>query len=198
MKASALRAQVDRILREGARVKQRFALQCTPELTRICGRVAAAMRRGGRLLLIGNGGSAADAQHIAAELEGVFRMRRRAAAAALALTTNSSTLTAVANDLGYRESFARPVEAHARRGDVLLALSTSGRSPNILAAARAARRRGVTVVGFTGRRGAPLRRLSHLCLTVPSEDVARIQECHILAGHALCEILEAALFGRRR
>lgn len=185
---------VDRRLREGAFVKLIFMHRCAADLARICEAVTRALRRGRSVWLIGNGGSAADAQHIAGELEGTFTMKRRRALPVAALTTNTSSLTAIANDHGYDKSFARQVEAHVRRGDVLIAISTSGRSRNILAAVRAARARGAVVVGFTGSRGAALRRASDLCLSVPSDETPRIQECHILAGHVLCEAVEQSLF----
>jgi D-sedoheptulose 7-phosphate isomerase len=180
-------------MREGAFVKLRFAHECAGALAEICDVVIRALRRDRSVWLLGNGGSAADAQHIAAELQGRFYRNRRPLPVA-ALTTDTSTLTAIGNDLGYALTFSRQVEAHARAGDVVIAISTSGRSPNVLRAVAAARKKRATVVGFTGRTGGALRRRVDYCLSAPSDDVARIQECHTLAGHILCEAVEAALF----
>jgi len=182
-------------LAAGLEVKREFLRREARTLARIADLVADRLRAGRRVYLAGNGGSAADAQHIAAELEGRYR-RDRPALPVMSLTTNTSTLTAVANDFGYARSFARPVEAHVRKGDVVILISTSGRSPNVLAAARAARKAGATVVGFTGDSGGALRRLAHLCLRVPSDRTSSIQECHIAAGHAVCEVVEGRLFGK--
>jgi D-sedoheptulose 7-phosphate isomerase len=159
------------------------------------GRVADALRAGGKLLLCGNGGSAADAQHWAGELVSRFHYDRPGLAA-IALTTDSSILTAIGNDYGYERLFARQVEALGRPGDVLFALSTSGRSPNILAALRAARAGGLATVGFTGQGGAEMSPLCDLLLRVPSGATPRIQEGHEALGHAICAIVEARMFPR--
>jgi D-sedoheptulose 7-phosphate isomerase len=150
------------------------------------------MSAGGALLLAGNGGSAADAQHIAAELTGRFLKDRRALRA-LALHANGSALTAIGNDYGYDEVFARELSAHARPGDVLLAISTSGNSANILRAIEVARERRVTVVGLTGESGGRMREVCDLCLCAPSDRTARIQEMHITIGHTICQLLEERL-----
>ncbi|OYT71095.1 MAG: phosphoheptose isomerase [Chloracidobacterium sp. CP2_5A] len=150
------------------------------------------LRRDGRVFLCGNGGSAADAQHLAAELVGRF-LRDRRPLPAVALATDTSILTAVANDLGYAEVFARQVVALGRPGDLLIAISTSGNSPNVLRAAEAARRQRLTVLGLTGRAGGKLCALCDLCLRAPSDATPRIQEMHILVGHILCEAAERAL-----
>ncbi len=152
------------------------------------------LRRGGKVLLCGNGGSAADAQHLAAELVNRFR-RERPALPALALTTDTSVLTSVANDRAYEQVFARQIEALGRPGDVLLLLSTSGRSPNLHQAARAARERGLTVLGLLGGDGGGLAPQCDLALVVPSAQTPRVQEVHILIGHILCDAVEAALYG---
>lgn len=151
-------------------------------------------QRGGKMLLCGNGGSAADAQHIAAELSGRF-YRDRPPLYAEALHVNSSYLTAVANDYGYEESFARMLRAAGRPGDVLIAISTSGNSPNVLRAAQAAREIGMTVIGMTGAGGGGLAKLCDHLLAIPSGDTPRIQECHVLIGHVLCELIEDEIFG---
>ncbi|HKW34953.1 MAG TPA: D-sedoheptulose 7-phosphate isomerase [Candidatus Acidoferrum sp.] len=147
---------------------------------------------GGQLLIAGNGGSAADAQHIAAELTGRF-FRDRKPLRALALHGNTSALTAIGNDYGYEYVFAREFSAHARPGDVLLALSTSGNSPNILRTIEVARTNNVLVIGLTGASGGKLRDACDLCLCVPSKSTPRIQEMHITIGHAICELLEERL-----
>ncbi len=154
--------------------------------------IAASMVGGGLLMLAGNGGSAADAQHIAAELTGRFLKDRRALRA-MALHANGSALTAIGNDYGYENVFARELSAHARRGDVLLAISTSGDSPNILRAIETARDNGVLVIGLTGESGGRMRELCDLCLRAPSDRTARIQEMHITIGHTLCQLLEERL-----
>lgn len=156
--------------------------------------IATSLEAGGTLLLCGNGGSAADAQHIAAELTGRF-LREREPLRALALHGNTSALTAIGNDYGYDRVFARELAAHARPGDVLLTISTSGNSANILRAIEAARQCKVTVIGLTGESGGQIRRVCDLCLCVPSKSTARIQEMHITIGHAMCELLEERLTG---
>jgi D-sedoheptulose 7-phosphate isomerase len=162
------------------------------DVDRVVTVIARSMAAGGALLVCGNGGSAADAQHIAAELTGRF-FRDRKPLPALALHGNTSSLTAIANDYGYDEVFAREVAAHGREGDVLLALSTSGSSPNILRAIEAAREKRMTVIGLTGESGGKMRDLCEVCLHVPSSSTPRIQECHILIGHTICELLERIL-----
>lgn len=146
----------------------------------------------GQLLVAGNGGSAADAQHIVAELTGRFLLERKPIRA-IALHTNTSALTAIGNDYGYEHVFARELTAHARPGDVLLAISTGGNSANILRAIEAARQCKVTVIGLTGESGGRMRATCDLCLCVPSKSTARIQEMHITIGHAICELLEERL-----
>jgi D-sedoheptulose 7-phosphate isomerase len=154
--------------------------------------IGSSLAAGGQLLIAGNGGSAADAQHIAAELTGRFLCERRPLRA-IALHVNTSALTAIANDYGYEHVFARELSAHARPGDVLLAISTSGNSRNILRAIEAARSNKVKVIGLTGESGGQMRVACDLCISVPSKSTARIQEMHILIGHTICEFLEAKL-----
>jgi D-sedoheptulose 7-phosphate isomerase len=148
-----------------------------------------ALRRKAKVFFFGNGGSAADAQHLAAELAGRF-LRERRALPGLALTTNSSCLTAIGNDYSYEVVFARQIEALGTSGDVAIAISTSGNSTNVLRAVEMARTMGLFTLGLTGRDGGQLRELAHLCLRVPSDHTPRIQEMHILLGHILCEIAE--------
>jgi D-sedoheptulose 7-phosphate isomerase len=154
------------------------------------------IRSGGKVMLAGNGGSAADAQHIAGEFVSRFAFDRPGLPA-IALTTDTSILTAIGNDYGYERLFARQVQAHARAGDVLIAYSTSGRSPNIIAALEEARRADVVCVGMTGNRGGPMQSLCHHYLDVPSADTPKIQEGHAVIGHILCGLVEKAIFERR-
>ncbi|MFD6463969.1 PfkB family carbohydrate kinase, partial [Streptomyces roseolus] len=150
------------------------------------------LRHGARLLIIGNGGSASQAQHLAAELVGRFEAER-IPLPALALTADTATMTAIGNDYGYEQTFSRQIRAHARAGDVLLAISTSGTSPNVLAAASAAREMGMMVWGLTGNPDSPLTRICDAAVTVPSRSTATIQECHLLLVHEMCAALDSAL-----
>ena len=154
---------------------------------------AKALAAGGKLLLAGNGGSAGDAQHIAGELLSRLNYDRKPAAA-LALTTDTSVMTAIANDYGFDRVFERQIYGLGNPGDVLLAISTSGRSQNILRAIDAARDRGLTVVGFTGRVGSEMERRCELCLRAPSDRTQLIQQIHIIAGHIACALVEQRLF----
>lgn len=153
------------------------------------------LRAGGKVMFAGNGGSAADAQHWAGELVSRFYYDRPGLAA-IALTTDSSILTAIGNDYGYDYVFARQVEALGQAGDVLVAISTSGNSPNVLRAADVARARGMQVIAFTGRSGGKLLSMSDLCFRMPSDETPRIQEGHEFVGHLLCALIEAGLFPR--
>ncbi len=151
------------------------------------------LTQGGKILLCGNGGSAADAQHIAAELTGRFEKNRKPLFAE-ALHVNSSYMTAVANDYDFETTYSRLVEAKGKPNDVLIAISTSGNSKNILKAAEQARKQKMSVIGFTGRDGGALAPLSDLAIKVPSQHTTRIQEAHILIGHILCEVIERSMF----
>jgi D-sedoheptulose 7-phosphate isomerase len=157
--------------------------------------VVQALRAGHKLMICGNGGSAADAQHWAGELVSRFYYDRPGLAA-IALTTDSSILTAIGNDYGYDRVFARQVEALGQTGDVLFAISTSGNSKNILAALEAARARDIATVGFTGQGGGAMAALCDLCIRIPSDSTPRIQEGHEVLGHAICGLVEAAMFPR--
>jgi len=152
-----------------------------------------AYRKGNKVLVFGNGGSAADAQHLAAELVGRFA-RNRPALCALALTVNTSDITAIGNDFGFAEIFTRQLEAHARRNDVAVAISTSGNSPNVLQAVLAARKLGVATIALTGGDGGRLKDAADVCIRVPARRVARIQEAHVAVIHVWCDIVEGALF----
>lgn len=152
----------------------------------------AALADGHKVLLCGNGGSAADAQHIAAELTGRYENKGRRALPALALNTDSSAVTAIGNDLGYDRVFARQVEAHGHAGDVLIGISTSGRSPNVIAAVDQARRQGLDTIGLLGRDGGDLSGMVDIPIIVPSDATPHIQEMHITIGHLLCALLDDA------
>lgn len=152
-----------------------------------------AMKRGNKVLLAGNGGSAADAQHIAGEFVSRFAFDRPGLPA-IALTTDTSILTAIGNDYGYDKLFARQVQAHAQKGDIFIAYSTSGKSPNVIAALQEAKNLGVVCVGMTGNRGGAMRDLCDYYLDVPSADTPKIQEGHAVLGHILCGLVERALF----
>ena len=165
-----------------------------PEVDRAAGLLQDAFMTGHRVYACGNGGSAADAQHLVGELIGRFALDR-APLPAVALTADTATITAVANDYGYDLVFARQVAALACPGDVLVAVSTSGSSPSVVEAAAVAKESGVTVIGMTGARGDRLRALCDSCMTVDSEDTARIQEGHAILIHALCSLVEERLFG---
>ena len=177
---------------ESLRVKQALLRECKETLAAICSTLAERLERGGKLLLFGNGGSAADAQHIAAEFVGRY-MLERAPIPAMALTVNTSTLTAVANDFGYNEVFARQVAAFGTKDDAAIGISTSGDSPSVLNGIAAARERGMLTIGFTGGTGGRLLGAVDLCLAVPSAATPRIQECHILAGHIVSGYCERVL-----
>lgn len=159
---------------------------------KVAATIVDALRSGNRLLIIGNGGSAADAQHIAAETMGRYK-KERPAYAAVALTTDTSALTAIGNDYSFERVFARQVEGLGMRGDVLMALSTSGRSPNILAALRMARERGLVTIGFTGSNGEALRTACDHLLIVPSDDTPVIQQIYMAYAHGICDEIEQGM-----
>jgi len=181
--------EIRRQLEESARVKQSFSGELIGRIAQFAEKSAAALRGGGKLVFFGNGGSAADALHLAAEL--VVRLRtERPGLAALALTTNPSVLTAAGNDYGFERIFSRQIESLVARQDILVALSTSGNSPNVIRGLEAGRARGAYLVAFTGETGGHLAGKVDLLLNVPSEDAQRIQECHITIGHIGCSLIE--------
>ena len=185
-------AAFEKRLQESIEVKQQALLQNREVFSDIANAMLESLRQGGKVLLFGNGGSAADAQHIAAELVSRF-LHDRKALPAIALTTDTSILTSVANDYAYDQVFARQIEALGKRGDVAVGISTSGNSPNVLKAVARAREMGLTTVGLTGRSGGALKDAVDLCLCVPSSSTPRIQEVHIAVAHVLCEVLELEL-----
>lgn len=185
--------EIQRIFDESGRVRARFAKRQKKALAAVIEACSDALERGNTLFFFGNGGSAADAQHLAAEFVNRYKLPR-APLPALALTTDSSALTSIANDFGYREVFAKQIEALGRPGDIAFAISTSGNAANVLRAVAACRRRGVTVVGLTGGSGGKLAASVDLLLCVDgTSETARIQETHIVIGHAICELVENEL-----
>jgi len=165
------------------------------EVERIARACCGALRAGNKILLAGNGGSAADAQHLAGELVSRFQFDRPGLAA-FALTTDSAVLTAIGNDYGYEELFARQLNAVGTAGDVFIAISTSGRSPNILRALEEARRKDLLTVGLTGETGGDMAALCNYCIRIPSSETPKIQEGYMMLGHILCGLIECEMFGR--
>ncbi len=189
---------VDRVrtyLEATAETARRTAEACAEDVVRAAELLVETLRSGGKVLLCGNGGSAADSQHLAAEfVSALTRERVRPAMPALALTTDTSILTAVANDFGFEGVFARQVEALGRPGDVLVGISTSGRSPDVLRAVEVARARGLRTIGLTGADGGELADLVDVAIRVPSAETSHIQECHIAIGQLLAFLAEDALY----
>jgi D-sedoheptulose 7-phosphate isomerase len=193
--SARLRAAAAAFLDEGARVLRAVAESEVVRVAEVAALVAGRMRQGRALYTCGNGGSAADAQHVAAELAGRFFLDRPGLPA-LALTTNSSALTAIANDFSFDDVFARQLEGLAHPGDVLMAFTTSGRSPNVRRAVEWARAHGVTTVAFAGEAGRQWAAGCDFAFVVPSAVTPHIQQAHITLGHAVCALVEAELFGR--
>jgi len=189
MKESVLQA-----FTESARIKEQFAREHAERAAQVARLMAEAFRDGYKVLLFGNGGSATDAAHIAAEFVGRYK-RDRIPLPAIALATDIAAITCIANDYGYEELFARQVRAHGRKGDIAIAISTSGNSPNVLKGAAAARECGLTTVAWTGANGGKLAGLVDYPFIVPSSVTSRIQESHITLGHILCELVEEQLLG---
>ena len=170
----------------------REVYKLTKQIARLCPKIEEALRGGNKIMLAGNGGSAADCQHIAAEFVGRFKLERNSYSA-IALTTDTSILTAIGNDYSFDNIYSRQVQGLGKRGDVLFGISTSGNSPNIIAAVETAKKRSILTVGFLGKDGGALKSLVDVPLVVPVENTARIQECHILMGHIICDIVEKDL-----
>lgn len=185
--------EINRILKDHQEtIAATFAI--AEEIGKAADMVAESLANGGTIMLCGNGGSAADAQHIAGEFVSRFFMERRALPS-LALHTNTTVMTAIGNDYSFDVVYSRQVEAHGKPGDVLIAITTSGTSPNILRAAEKARELGIKVIGWTGNKQSPFPALCDLCLQVPSPVTPRVQEMHILIGHIICELAEKQLCG---
>lgn len=188
---------IGRALDDHARLLKAVGETLAPAIEQAARLMIDCLEDGRTVYWCGNGGSAADSQHLAAELMGRFE-RERGAFASVALTTDTSVLTSISNDYGFAEVFRRQVEGLVRPGDVLVGLSTSGTSPNVLAAVEQAKRQGAVTIGLLGRDGGPLREACSLALVVPGASTARIQEMHGLIGHILCDLVEHALAGRTR
>jgi len=180
-------------IRESIEVQAQLLEEHVSTITRLAELLVSTLRAGGKLVLFGNGGSAADAQHVAAELINRFLLDREALAA-IALSTDSSILTAIGNDSHFDQIFSRQVRALVQRGDVAVGISTSGNSPNIINGVIAAKEKGATAVGFTGRGGGKLKDVVDICCHAPSDSTPRIQEAHITVWHALCEVVEREMF----
>jgi len=183
-------------LQESARLKEEIldSIETVKIIAKIAEVIIEAYRKGKKVILFGNGGSAADAQHIAAELVGKYYLER-APLPAIALTVNTSSLTAIGNDYSFAQVFVKQLEALGEAGDVAIGISTSGNSENVLKALKAAKEKGLITIGFTGKKGGKLKDLVDYCLHIPSDDTPRIQEGHITVGHIICEIVERELFG---
>lgn len=182
--------EVEVRLQESIQTKQKVLQTLVPVIAQAADLIIASLEAGKKVLLCGNGGSAADCQHVAAELVGKLFVKRRALPA-ISLTTDTSNLTALANDFGYEVVFSRQLEALGHAGDVLIAISTSGNSPNVLEAVKTARAMGVRSIGLSGRGGGALHKAVDLSIVVPSENTQRIQESHLTIEHILCELIEA-------
>lgn len=184
---------IKKAVMEGLRVKEDFIKRNTSSLIHLAEHLSKAFTNNKKLLICGNGGSAADAQHLAAEFVNRFQLERKPLPA-LALTTDTSIITSVANDYSYNEVFSKQINALGVQGDILLAISTSGRSENVLSAIRTAKKKGLYTVGFIGGDGGEMWRLVDLALVVKSDQTPRVQETHILAGHLICELVDYILF----
>lgn len=189
-----MKKEIESSLNESINIRTELLSSSVESVIQIANILVEAFKTGHSLYLMGNGGSAADAQHISGELVGRFKKDRKPLPA-LALTTDTSVLTAIANDFGYDLCFERQVEAFVKDGDVVFGLSTSGNSASIINAAVLAKKKGAKTIAFTGKGGGRLKDQVDVCLEIPSTDTARIQECHITIGHILCSIIEKELFG---
>jgi D-sedoheptulose 7-phosphate isomerase len=186
--------RISETFQQSAQVKLQFAKQYDTMIAEVAKRWVSALKKGHKLLFFGNGGSACDATHLAAELVNRFN-RNRPALAAISLATDTAALTSISNDFDYADIFARQLEALGQKGDIAVAISTSGNSPNILKAVEAAKTRGLLTVAFTGKDGGKLAPMADYAFIVPSESTPRIQETHITLGHLLCELVEEEMYG---
>jgi len=184
-----MRDKIKDILLASIQVKEEIMRNDIPKIIDITDMIIDCMKKNGKVLLFGNGGSAADSQHIAAELVGRFK-KDRMALPAIALTTNTSILTSVANDYGYSEVFVKQVEALGRSGDIAIGISTSGKAKNVLAGIKQAKKMGIKTIALTGGDGGELAKQADVAITIPSSITARIQEAHITLGHIICELVE--------
>jgi D-sedoheptulose 7-phosphate isomerase len=184
--------RVKDFLYASAELKKTVADTLSGDILEAANRIKSRLKKGGKLILMGNGGSAADSQHIAAELVGRFKKERRAIPA-IALTVDTSSLTALGNDYGFDTIFERQVEAHARENDAVVGISTSGNSENVVRALKKANALGAVTIGLVGNNGGKIKEVANLSIIVPSNDTARIQEVHITIGHIICELIEEDL-----
>src|SRR3990167_7211542 len=187
-----MKPDIAKHIQESIAVKQRILQDLLPQITQASERTAECLRQGRKLLFFGNGGSASDSQHLAAEFVGRYEKERRALPA-IALTTDTSILTAVGNDYGYDRVFERQIEALGQPGDVAFGISTSGNSKNVLLGIKKAKQKGLYTIGFSGRDGGELKSLVDLSFVVPSQKTARVQEAHIMIGHIICERVDELL-----
>jgi D-sedoheptulose 7-phosphate isomerase len=188
-----MREKIEDILLESIRVKEELIRTCLSQIVEITELTAQCLKKDGKVILFGNGGSASDSQHIAAELVGRFR-RERAGLPAIALTVNTSIITALANDYGYEVVFSRQIEALGEKNDLAIGISTSGKAKNVSAGIRQAKKMGLKTVALTGGDGGELSKLADVSLVVPASVTARVQEAHITIGHIICELVEEILF----
>jgi len=193
--AELIRSEIQRQLAESAEVKRRLAVKNLDGIQKAAELLLKAVQNDAKILLCGNGGSAADAQHMAAELVARLRYERRAVAA-LALTTNTSTLSALSNDYDFSQVFVRQIEAFGKKGDILIGISTSGTSENVVKAVKYAKSLGLTTIVLTGSSGGKLAKLADLTIAVPADNVQRVQEAHITIGHIWCDLIEQSLINR--
>ncbi len=185
-----MKSKIADLIKESIKVKEELlAPENIKLIDKISQEVVKTLKRGGKILFCGNGGSAADSQHLAAEFVGRFKKERKAISA-LSLTTNTSILTAISNDYSFKNIFSRQVQALGKKGDLLIGISTSGNAENVILAVKAAKKIGIKTVGLSGKDGGKLAKISDISFVVPSDDTARIQEAHILIGHILAEIAE--------
>lgn len=187
-----MKERITQNIRQSIAVKEAVLGGLLPEIEKAAGAITACVKAGNKLLFFGNGGSASDSQHLAAEFVGRYEKERRALPA-IALSVDTSILTAVGNDYGFDQVFARQIAALARKGDVAVAISTSGHSKNVIEAVKKARELGVYVIGFLGRDGGALKSMVDLPIVIPTQKTSRIQECHIMIGHILCECVDESL-----
>jgi len=190
-----MRDKIVDILEENNRLSALLIKDHVNEIKSMVELIVTAYKTGKKVVLFGNGGSAADAQHIAGELVGRFKLERKGLRA-IALTTDISVITSIANDYGYENVFSRQIEAQVDKGDIVIGISTSGKSPNVLKGLRVARSRRAKILGLTGKYGTELKGISDVTIMVPSENTPRIQEAHITIGHIICELVERTLFGK--
>ncbi len=186
---------IDQVVAESLRVKSQFFQEHKDRIVQVAENIAHGLRNGNKVLFFGNGGSAADAQHLAAEFVGRFGPDR-SPLAGISLSTDTSILTALSNDYGYEKVFSRQIEALGRPGDTAVAISTSGNSPNVIEAAAVARSKGLFTVALTGETGGKLKDCVEVVFRVPSHRTPRIQETHLLLGHILCELVDRELFSQ--